>query len=296
MTETVTVHVPLGARAYDVRIGAGLVDRTGAEIAPFLRRPRVAIVTDESVAALHLDRLQSALNAQGIASDVLRLPSGEATKSWTFLSRTVEWLLERKIERRDVVIAFGGGVIGDLVGFAAAILRRGVRFVQIPTTLLAQVDSSVGGKTGINSPHGKNLIGAFHQPTLVLADMAILDTLPRRDFLAGYGEVVKYGLLGDTDFFAWLEENGPRLQQDTALRQRAVAHSVAMRWRRRRAIPTGCCMARAWPSAVRWRSICPHGWGCAARRRQAVFWPIWQRWGCLRACPIFPVICQMMPR
>ncbi|MBO9455471.1 3-dehydroquinate synthase [Paracoccus sp. R12_1] len=229
MTETVTVHVPLGARAYDVRIGAGLVDRTGAEIAPFLHRPRVAIVTDESVAALHLDRLQSALNAQGIASDVLRLPSGEATKSWTFLSRTVEWLLERKIERRDVVIAFGGGVIGDLVGFAAAILRRGVRFVQIPTTLLAQVDSSVGGKTGINSPHGKNLIGAFHQPTLVLADIAILDTLPRRDFLAGYGEVVKYGLLGDMDFFAWLEENGPRLQQDRALRQRAVAHSVAMK-------------------------------------------------------------------
>ena len=226
---TRTVHVPLGDRAYDVRIGPGLIDRAGVEIAPFLARPRVAIVTDENVAALHLPTLQAALSAEGIASEVLILPAGEATKSWPHLTRTVEWLLEQKIERRDIVVALGGGVIGDLVGFAAAILRRGVRFVQMPTSLLAQVDSSVGGKTGINSPHGKNLIGAFHQPTLVLADIAVLDTLTPRDFLAGYGEVMKYGLLGDADFFDWLEINAPRLRDDMDARAHAVAHSVAMK-------------------------------------------------------------------
>ncbi|MCZ0962980.1 3-dehydroquinate synthase [Paracoccus benzoatiresistens] len=228
-SDPVTVHVPLGARAYDVRIGTGLIDHAGAEIAPLLRRPRVAIVTDETVAGLHLKRLQAALAAQGIGSEALVLPAGEATKSWPHLTTCVEWLLEQRVERRDVVVAFGGGVIGDLVGFAAAILRRGVRFVQIPTTLLAQVDSSVGGKTGINSPHGKNLIGAFHQPSLVLADIAVLDTLTPRDFLAGYGEVAKYGLLGDAAFFEWLEVNAPRLRDDKALRQHAVAHSVAMK-------------------------------------------------------------------
>ena len=226
---TRTVHVPLGDRAYDVRIGPGLIDRAGVEIAPFLARPRVAIVTDENVAALHLPTLQAALSAEGIASEVLILPAGEATKSWPHLTRTVEWLLEQKIERRDIVVALGGGVIGDLVGFAAAILRRGVRFVQMPTSLLAQVDSSVGGKTGINSPHGKNLIGAFHQPTLVLADIAVLDTLTPRDFLAGYGEVMKYGLLGDADFFDWLEINAARLRDDMDARAHAVAHSVAMK-------------------------------------------------------------------
>ncbi|RJL08097.1 3-dehydroquinate synthase [Paracoccus siganidrum] len=229
MTDTVTVHVPLGDRAYDVRIGPGLIGRAGAEIAPLLRRPRVAVVSDQTVAALHLPRLQSALKAEGIDSVALSLPAGEATKSWPHLTRVVEWLLEEKVERRDIVIAFGGGVIGDLVGFAAAILRRGVRFVQIPTSLLAQVDSSVGGKTGINSPHGKNLIGAFHQPSLVLADIAVLDTLRPRDFLAGYGEVAKYGLLGDADFFEWLEENGPQLSSDMAARLHAVAHSVRMK-------------------------------------------------------------------
>ena len=227
--DPVTVHVPLGDRAYDVRIGCGLIDRAGAEIAPLLRRPRVAIVTDDRVAALHLSRLQNALTVHGIVSETLVLPAGESTKSWPHLTCCVEWLLEQRVERRDVVVALGGGVIGDLVGFAAAILRRGVRFVQIPTTLLAQVDSSVGGKTGINSQHGKNLIGAFHQPALVLADIAVLDTLPERDFLAGYGEVVKYGLLGDADFFGWLEENGLRLRDDPALRQQAVAHAVAMK-------------------------------------------------------------------
>ncbi|MFV0301728.1 MAG: 3-dehydroquinate synthase [Paracoccus sp. (in: a-proteobacteria)] len=224
-----TVHVPLGDRAYDVLIGQGLIGRAGALIAPLLQRPRVAILTDETVAGLHLEPFQAALRAEGIDSAALALPAGEATKSWPFLTQCVEWLLEQKIERRDIVVALGGGVIGDLAGFAAAVLRRGVRFVQVPTTLLAQVDSSVGGKTGINSPRGKNLIGAFHQPSLVLADIDVLDTLAPRDFRAGYGEVAKYGLLGDADFFDWLEVNGPALSADPVLRQRAVAHSVAMK-------------------------------------------------------------------
>lgn len=224
------VRVDLGARSYDVRIGHGLIDRAGAEIAPFLRRRRVAIVTDETVGALHLARLQAALSVHGIASSALALPPGEGTKSWPQFSRTVEWLLDQKVERKDLVIAFGGGVIGDLVGFAAAVLRRGVGFVQIPTSLLAQVDSSVGGKTGINAPQGKNLIGAFHQPSLVLADIGLLGTLTPRDFLSGYGEVAKYGLLGDEAFFDWLEANGPTLAAgDIAARQYAVRRSVEMK-------------------------------------------------------------------
>ncbi|WP_149142125.1 3-dehydroquinate synthase [Gemmobacter caeruleus] len=223
------VPVALGARSYEVRIGRGLIGRAGAEIAPLLRRKRVAIVTDETVAAHHLAALEAALAAEGIACTSLALPPGEATKGWPQFARCVEWLLEQKVERRDVVVAFGGGVIGDLVGFAASVLRRGVRFVQIPTTLLAQVDSSVGGKTGINTAQGKNLVGAFHQPSLVLADIDALDTLAPRDFLAGYGEVVKYGLLGDADFFDWLEVNGPALAADPARRQRAVRRSVEMK-------------------------------------------------------------------
>ncbi|MEE4119297.1 MAG: 3-dehydroquinate synthase [Paracoccaceae bacterium] len=225
-----TVPVPLGARAYDIRIGAGLLGRAGAEIAPLLSRPRVAILTEERVAALHLPALEAALTAEGIESVALALPPGEATKGWAQLKRCVEWLLAQKVERRDVVVALGGGVIGDLAGFAAAILRRGVRFVQVPTTLLAQVDSSVGGKTGINSPHGKNLVGAFHQPSLVLADTGLLDTLPRRDLLAGYAEVVKYGALGDAEFFAWLEATGPALAEgDPEARAHAVRRSCEMK-------------------------------------------------------------------
>jgi len=228
MTEV--VEVPLEGREYQVRIGAGLLARAGVEIAPFLHRPRVAIVSDENVAALHLGALQSALSAEGIESTALTLPAGESTKQWPEFTRTVEWLLEQKVERRDIVIALGGGVIGDLVGFAAAVLRRGVRFVQIPTSLLAQVDSSVGGKTGINAPQGKNLIGAFHQPALVLADIGVLGTLKKRDFLAGYGEVVKYGLLGDATFFDWLEDNATAAAEgDLAARAYAVKRSVEMK-------------------------------------------------------------------
>lgn len=224
------VNVPLGERSYDVRIAQGLLAAAGDEIAPFLQRRHVAVITDENVAGLHLETLGAGLAEAGITMTSLALPAGEATKCWDQLSRTVEWLLDQKIERRDIVIALGGGVIGDLAGFAAAVLRRGVRFVQIPTSLLAQVDSSVGGKTGINSAHGKNLIGAFHQPALVLADIDVLGTLSPRDFLAGYGEVVKYGLLGDAAFFEWLEKNGPALAAGDVVKQReAVRACVQMK-------------------------------------------------------------------
>ena len=225
-----TVHVPLGDRAYDVVIGPGLLAEAGALIAPLLPRPRVVVVTETRVADTHLEALRAGLATQGITMEALRLPPGEATKGWPHLQEVVEWLLAQKVERSDVVIALGGGVIGDLVGFAAAILRRGVRYVQVPTTLLAQVDSSVGGKTAINSGHGKNLIGAFHQPALVLADTAVLDTLTPRDFLAGYGEVMKYGLLGDAAFYDWLENNAPAMAAgDMALRVAAVKRSVEMK-------------------------------------------------------------------
>ncbi|MBY6165762.1 3-dehydroquinate synthase [Pseudooceanicola nitratireducens] len=225
-----TVHVALGDRSYDIQIGEGLLAQSGRWIAPLLARPRVAVLTDENVAAQHLDAFRAGMAAEGIEVVALALPPGEATKGWEQFSRAVEWLLEQKVERRDVVVALGGGVIGDLAGFAAAVLRRGVRFVQVPTSLLAQVDSSVGGKTGINAPQGKNLIGAFHQPSLVLADTGVLATLPERDFLAGYGEVVKYGLLGDAVFFDWLEGNAPKMAAgDMAARIHAVRRSCQMK-------------------------------------------------------------------
>ncbi len=206
-----TLRVELGARAYDIVIGEGLLAQAGRHLADVGGSGKVVVITDENVGRLHLGALEAALRDAGFQSAALQLPAGEATKSWPHFSRTVDWLLAQKVERGDLVVALGGGVIGDLVGFAAAVLRRGVRYVQIPTSLLAQVDSSVGGKTAINSEHGKNLIGAFHQPSLVLADITALGTLSARDFLAGYGEVMKYGLLGDADFFGWLEENAPDL-------------------------------------------------------------------------------------
>ena len=224
------LHVGLGDRAYDIIIAERLIEQSGDYILPFLQRRKVVIVTDENVAKQHLKPLEAALTAKGIHISSFVLPSGETTKSWGHLSQTVEWLLDQKVERRDLVIALGGGVIGDLVGFAAAILRRGVRFVQMPTSLLAQVDSSVGGKTGINTPHGKNLVGAFHQPSLVLADISVLDSLAPRDFLAGYGEVVKYGLLGNSEFFGWLEDNGPKMASgDKNARMHAIKTSCEMK-------------------------------------------------------------------
>ena len=170
------------------------------------------------------------MNSAGVSVSSLVLPSGEGTKSWKYVIQVVEWMLEQKVERNDLVVALGGGVIGDLVGFAAAILRRGVQFVQIPTSLLAQVDSSIGGKTGINVSFGKNLVGAFHQPSAVLVDIQALDTLPNRDFLSGYGEVAKYGLLGDEHFFCWLEDNAAALiDGDVELRIEAVKRSCQIK-------------------------------------------------------------------
>ncbi|MGR3634252.1 MAG: 3-dehydroquinate synthase [Limimaricola soesokkakensis] len=225
-----TVRVDLPGRAYDIHVGAGLVAQAGQRLKPLLRRRRVAIITDETVAREHLGALEAGLAVEGIESVSLALSPGEGTKSWEGLARATEWLIEERVERGDLVVAFGGGVIGDLAGFAAAITRRGIRFAQIPTTLLAQVDSSVGGKTGINTAQGKNLAGAFHQPVMVLADISLLDTLPEREFLSGYGEVVKYGLLGDAAFFEWLEANGASLRDgDAAARLEAVRRSCEMK-------------------------------------------------------------------
>lgn len=201
-----TVPVPLGGRSYDVLIGPDLLTEAGRLIAGRLGKARCGIVTDGNVAKHHLASLEASLRAEGRHKGSIVLPAGEATKSFRELGPLSERLLEMGLERGDLVVAFGGGVIGDLAGFAAGILRRGVRFVQIPTTLLAQVDSSVGGKTGINTPQGKNLIGMFHQPSLVIADTDTLKTLPPREMRAGYAEVVKYGLLGNAGFFAWLEQ------------------------------------------------------------------------------------------
>lgn len=194
-------------RSYDIHIGSGLLESCASLISPLLKRDFIAIVTDENVAKTHLKGLTQALDGAGITHVTKIMPPGEASKSFTGLEALMHWLLDNKVERQDMVIALGGGVIGDLTGFAAATLRRGVRFTQIPTTLLAQVDSSVGGKTGINVPQGKNLVGAFHQPSLVLSDLDVLQTLPDREFRAGYAEIVKYAAICDRPFFDWLEDN-----------------------------------------------------------------------------------------
>ncbi len=220
------VRVELGARSYDILVGAGLIDQAGALIAPLLRRPRALVVTDETVASLWGGRLEAALAAEGIAVETITVPAGEETKSFAWLETLTGACLDRGLERGDLVVALGGGVVGDLAGFAAAILLRGVRFVQVPTTLLAQVNSAVGGKTAIDMPQGKNLVGAFHQPSLVIADIATLDTLPPRQLRAGYAEVVKYGLIRDRGFFDWLDASGAGLLAgDAAARARAVAES-----------------------------------------------------------------------
>ncbi len=224
----VTIEVALGARAYDVLIGPGLMPRAADLIGGRLEAGKCGIVTDANVAARHLGPLEASLKAAGRHAGTVVLPPGEATKSFARLSAVCERLLETGLERRDLVIALGGGVIGDLAGFAASIVRRGLRFVQVPTTLLAQVDSSVGGKTGINTPQGKNLVGTFHQPALVLADTDTLATLPARELRAGYVEAAKYGLLGDAAYFAWLEQNAPAvLGRETAALSRAIAAAVA---------------------------------------------------------------------
>ena len=211
MSDMDTLNLELGERSYQIHVGSNLIASAGELISPVLRQSRAIIVTDENVAPLYLEPLTNSLNAADIASESIVLPAGEQTKSFDQFNVLLETILDLKIERGTALIALGGGVIGDLTGFAAATLLRGIDFIQVPTTVLAQVDSSVGGKTGINTRHGKNLVGAFYQPRLVIADIDTLDTLDQRQVLAGYAEVVKYGLINDPAFFDWLEENGEAL-------------------------------------------------------------------------------------
>jgi 3-dehydroquinate synthase len=226
------IPVDIAGRPYEVRVGTGLLPRLVEHCHGRLRKRGVPIVTDANVHAHWGKTVETALQEAGREPLWRILAPGEQTKSWEELAATVNWLLEMEVERGDHVIALGGGVIGDLTGFCASVLKRGCHFIQVPTSLLAQVDSSVGGKTAINTPAGKNLVGAFHQPALVLADLDVLKTLPRRELLAGYAEVVKYGLLGDAQFFAWCEANGETmLGGDTNLREYAVAHNVAAKAR-----------------------------------------------------------------
>lgn len=226
------IPVDIAGRPYKVQIGAGLLAELVENCRGLLRKRSVPIITDANVHKAWGQVVEASLRNNGHEPHWRILPPGEQTKCWDELSATVNWLLDQEVERGDHVLALGGGVIGDLTGFAAAIVKRGCNFIQLPTSLLAQVDSSVGGKTAINVPAGKNLVGAFHQPSLVLADLAVLDTLPERELLAGYAEVVKYGLLGDADFFAWCDTNGAAMiAGDSALREYAVAHSVAAKAR-----------------------------------------------------------------
>jgi len=224
------LRVELGERGYDILVGPGLIEHAGAEIAPLLRRRQAVVITDEAVAQHYLAPLRDSLAAAGIASHAVVLPPGEGTKDLAHFGRLVDDVLACGIERGTMLVALGGGVVGDIAGFAAATLLRGVDFVQIPTTLLAQVDSSVGGKTAINTSAGKNLLGAFYQPRLVLADTASLATLPRREVRAGYGEIVKYGLIRDADFFEWLEAEGRAVcDLDAGALTRAVMVSCRMK-------------------------------------------------------------------
>ena len=283
MTQAQRLVVELGARSYDIVIGSGLLGRAGREIAPVLRRPHAIVITDSHLAGTpHLSTLERSLEAAGIAHRRIVLPPGETAKSMAQLGELLDGLFDLGIDRATTIVAFGGGVVGDLAGFAAAIALRGIDYVQVPTTLLAQVDSAIGGKTGINTRHGKNLVGAFQQPRLVLADVAVLGTLPARELRAGYAEVVKYGLIDRPDFFDWLEARGREvLDGDPAAQQHAVVescrakaavvaadereagarallnlgHTFAHALEARAATATSCCTARPSAWAWCWRSI-----------------------------------------
>ena len=228
-SDPIVVDVALAGRAYDIAIGRGLLATLGSRVAALRPGAHAAIVTDQNVAAHHLDAAERAFADAGLRTSLVTVPAGEASKSYPVFERVCEDLIAARIERSDLVVALGGGVIGDLAGFAASTVRRGLDYVQVPTTLLSQVDSSVGGKTGINSRHGKNLIGAFHQPILVVADTALLDTLPIRIMRAGYAEVAKYGLIADADFFRWLETNWRDVFAGTPAREHAIAVSCRMK-------------------------------------------------------------------
>jgi 3-dehydroquinate synthase len=222
-----SINVSLGENSYEVRIEAGLLARAGAVLKPYARGERLLVVTDSNVATHVAPDFVAALKAEGIEAVLFELPAGEGSKSWAQMEALVDWLLANHVERSDHIIALGGGVVGDITGFAAHIVKRGCSFIQVPTTLLAQVDSSVGGKTAINSGAGKNLVGAFHQPALVLIDPQVLNTLPRRELAAGFAEVVKYGLIDDSEFFDWCEANAEAFfEGDTQAREYAIARSV----------------------------------------------------------------------
>lgn len=224
------ISVALAGRSYDVWVDRGLLENAGTLAAPLLRKDTIPVVADRNAWSRHGPRLEAGLARANKAPAVFLVEPGEGSKSWTGLAALVDWLLANEVERGDHVLAVGGGVVGDLTGFACAIVKRGCGFIQVPTTLLAQVDSSVGGKTAINTAAGKNLVGAFHQPSLVLADLGTLGTLPPREVRAGYAEVLKYGVLGDAEFFDWLAEHGPKVTAlDDAALTHAVAHSVAMK-------------------------------------------------------------------
>ncbi|WP_373009245.1 3-dehydroquinate synthase [Hyphomonas sp.] len=227
------VRVRLGDRSYDIVVGHGALSQLGARLAPLLKRKRVFVLTDESVARLHMGALDAALTPSGITTEVLALAPGEQSKSFSNLERILDWLLGAGADRSDILVAFGGGVIGDIAGLAASLMKRGMGFVQVPTTLLSQVDSSVGGKTAVNTSRGKNMIGAFYQPRFVIADTALLATLPARDLRAGYAEVLKYGLINDAAFFDWLEAHGADV---LALAPDAIQHAVATSCRAKAAI------------------------------------------------------------
>lgn len=221
------VAVELANNGYDILVEPGVIKNAGSLLQPFLKNNRAFVISDENVAAAMMEEMEASLTASGIAVVSHILPAGESTKSWQHLEILSDFLLKKGVERSDTLIALGGGVIGDLTGFVASILKRGCNFIQIPTTLLAQVDSSVGGKTAINSKAGKNLIGAFNQPKFVLIDPNVLDSLPDRELRAGYAEVVKYGLINDPDFFAWCEGNSQKLlQRDPEALTHAITKSV----------------------------------------------------------------------
>ena len=223
---TRTIRVELAGRSYDIAIGPGLIDQAGALSRPLLAAPKVTIVSDETVAPIYGARLAASFDKAGVKTSAVTVPAGESSKEFSAFGKLMNGLLDTRPDRRTTLVALGGGVVGDLTGFAASVLLRGVDFIQVPTTLLAQVDSSVGGKTGINTRHGKNLVGTFYQPRLVLADTDVLDTLPRRELLAGYAEVAKYGLIDDPAFFAWCEANGAAvLSGDAAKRTYAIEQS-----------------------------------------------------------------------
>ena len=257
----ITVPVALADRAYDIAIGRGLIADLGKRIAALKPGARTVIVTDETVAKHHLKAAEAALAAANIPTSTVVVPAGEASKSWDTFETVCEAVIAARIERNDLVIALGGGVVGDLAGFAASVIRRGLDYVQVPTTLLAQVNSSVGGKTAINSRHGKNLVGMFHQPILVIADTALLDTLPPRDFRAGYAEVAKFGLLGDAGFFAWLESNWQDVFAGGARTRARDRDRLPWQGRRRGARRARDRRARAAQSR-------PHLWTCLRGRRR----------------------------